>query len=128
MRRLVWIFAVCKCSKVTFLCRRFLYFLILSGTDSRSGRLLSQIYFVFLQKKGVYSNRKEFAPLSKRKEFAPPRGANSFLLEQVLFRRDLICWRVNKQSQKLSPLYKLAECLLSASSPLKGTKIPYQNA
>ena len=51
--------------------------------------------------KGVYSKRKEFAPF----------GANSFLLEYTPFRRNLVYREANRKSQKLAPLYKMAENL-----------------
>ena len=47
-----------------------------------------------------------------------PKGANSFLQSRPLFRRDLMCRKANKKSQKLPPLHKKIEDLPSVSSPL----------
>ena len=37
------------------------------------------------------------------------KTAISFLSQQTLFRRDLVCRNSNRKLQKLSPLYKMAE-------------------
>ena len=45
-------------------------------------------------------------------------GANSFLLESTPFQKELGVWET-KQSQKLSPLYRMEKNVRSVSSPLK---------
>ena len=83
------------------ICSLWILTVTLRGTDTLSGKVTLAKQFLSPFWKRVYSKRKEFAP----------KGSGPY------FRHGLMGWKVNRKSQKLSPLYKMAENLSSVSNP-----------
>ena len=84
------------------ICSLWILTVTLRGTDTLSGKVTLAKQFLSPFLKRVYSKRKEFAP----------KGSGPY------FRWGLMGWKVNRKSQKLCSLYKMAENLSSVSKPL----------